>query len=205
VCLVQDAFEVLDVVPDLVRDHIGLGEVAGRTEAPRQLVEEIGVEVDAVVVRAIEGPHRRLPGATGGLGPARIGDELGRPVLLARLLENLPPGLLGRAQHPQQEFPRLRVERRLARGRAALRAAAGKDATAAAAKPAERAQQEIADHEDDDPTDPEPARDEREEAAEPASAEATTSEPARLAGAVFEIAAFRFAAQPHDRLPVPQP
>ena len=35
---------------DLMRNHIGLGEVAGRAEALRQLVEEGGVEIDLLSV-----------------------------------------------------------------------------------------------------------------------------------------------------------
>src|SRR5207247_10460894 len=37
---VGPAEEVLDVVPDLVRDHVRLGEVAWRLEAARELREE---------------------------------------------------------------------------------------------------------------------------------------------------------------------
>ena len=59
--LVERAFEVLDVVADLVRDDIGLGEVARRLEAARQLVEEGRVDVDRLVVGAIEGPIAAWP------------------------------------------------------------------------------------------------------------------------------------------------
>ena len=44
--LVVDAEQVLHVVADLVRDDVGLGEVAGRAEAPFQLVVEAEVDVD---------------------------------------------------------------------------------------------------------------------------------------------------------------
>ena len=49
--LVERAFEVLDVVADFMRDDIGRGEIARRLEAARQFVEEIGVDVDALVGR----------------------------------------------------------------------------------------------------------------------------------------------------------
>ena len=44
------------MMADLVRDHIGLGEIARRLEALRQFVEEFGVEIDLLVGRAVEGP-----------------------------------------------------------------------------------------------------------------------------------------------------
>ena len=66
---VERAFEVLDVMADLMGDDIGLGEVAGRAEALRQLVEEGRVDVDLLVGRAVERPHRRLAHAAGGLVP----------------------------------------------------------------------------------------------------------------------------------------
>src|SRR5581483_11254868 len=46
--------KVLDVVPDLVRNHIGLGEIARCLEAPLQLGEEAEVQIDAPVSRTIE-------------------------------------------------------------------------------------------------------------------------------------------------------
>ena len=57
-CLL-DAELLLDVVADLVGDHVGLGEVAGRAEALAQLVEEAEVDVDLLVERAVEGAGRR--------------------------------------------------------------------------------------------------------------------------------------------------
>ena len=60
----QDAEQVLHVMADLVRDHIGLRELAGlaadvaAAEAGRDLIEERGVEIDLLVGRAIERPHR---------------------------------------------------------------------------------------------------------------------------------------------------
>jgi len=50
---------------DLVRDHIGLGELAGvavqtTTELFLQIVEKRGDEVNALIARAIERPHGRL-------------------------------------------------------------------------------------------------------------------------------------------------
>ena len=44
----------------LVRHHVGLGEVtAARPEALLERIEEAEIEIDAGVVRAIEGTDRR--------------------------------------------------------------------------------------------------------------------------------------------------
>ena len=59
----QDAEHVLDVVADLVGDHIGLGEVAGGGEAGFHLAEEAQVEIHLLVAGTIEG-------ADGGIGEA---------------------------------------------------------------------------------------------------------------------------------------
>ena len=58
--LAADAEQVLHVVADLVGDHVGLGEVAGRAEAVAQLLVEAEVDVDLLVGRAVERPHRGL-------------------------------------------------------------------------------------------------------------------------------------------------
>ena len=53
----------LHVMADLMRNHIGLREVAGRAEAPLQVVVERKIDVHFLVGRTIERPHRRLAGA----------------------------------------------------------------------------------------------------------------------------------------------
>src|SRR4029450_10942772 len=55
--LVERAFEVLDMMADLMGNDVGHGEIAGRPEALGQLVEEFGVDVDLLVGRAVEWPH----------------------------------------------------------------------------------------------------------------------------------------------------
>ena len=75
--LVGDAEQGLHVMADLVRDHVGLGEVARCLEAVLQLPVEVEVDVDLVIERAIERPHRRLAGAArrlrGALNSTSVG------------------------------------------------------------------------------------------------------------------------------------
>src|SRR3546814_14967962 len=60
----------------LVRDDIGLRGVAGGAESLGEFAKEGGVEIDALVGRAIERPHRRLGGAASRLIP--VGEEVDR-------------------------------------------------------------------------------------------------------------------------------
>ena len=73
--LVERAFEVLDMVADLMGDDIGLGEIARRAEPPRQFVEEGRVDVDLLVGRAIKWPHRRLRRTAARLVMVGVGDQ----------------------------------------------------------------------------------------------------------------------------------
>ena len=52
--------QVLHVMTELVRNHIGLREVARRAQLLRQLVEEPEIEVDHAVLRTVERAGRRL-------------------------------------------------------------------------------------------------------------------------------------------------
>ena len=82
----QDAELVLHVVADLVRDHIGIGEVAAGPEAALHLLEEREVDVDGLVERAVERPHGRLRARRSRSGSRREQHELGRLVLAVDLL-----------------------------------------------------------------------------------------------------------------------
>ena len=103
------------MVADLVGDHIGLGELARRAEPVGKLAEEAEVDVDPVVARAIERPHRRLAAAAGGLGGAVVGHEDGGLILEAPALELPPPDVLGRAEDLGREMHQRIVRSRLGR------------------------------------------------------------------------------------------
>jgi len=51
------AQQVLHVVPHLVRDHTGLGEIARRVETRLHLFVESEVDVDLLVTGAVKRPH----------------------------------------------------------------------------------------------------------------------------------------------------
>src|SRR5258705_7290443 len=106
----QDAEQVLHVMADLVRDHIGLRELAGlaadvaAAEAGGDLVEERGVEIDLLVGRAVERPHRALRDAA-AVGPRRafVENEDRSAVGPALLGEDLLPLHFGAAEHLAHE------------------------------------------------------------------------------------------------------
>src|SRR3984957_14031823 len=111
----QDAKLVLHVMADLVGDHIGFGEFAGvavraGAELVLHVVEKRGVEIDALVERAVERPlgrfgesaRRRLgageqPQLRRMVGPAAGGEHLGPAVFgVAEDLRHEPAGRVGR-------------------------------------------------------------------------------------------------------------
>jgi hypothetical protein len=100
----KNAELILHVMADLVGNHVGLGELAGvavRTAAELvlQIVEERGIEVDALIARAVERSHGRLrEGAWRRLG-AREQAQLRRMIGAAVGGENFRPAVLGVAQH----------------------------------------------------------------------------------------------------------
>ncbi len=92
---------------DLVRDHIGLGEVAWRAEAVLQIVIEAEVDVHFPIERAVERSHGGLGHPAGGIDRAREQDEGRVPILPAHLLEQRCPGVLGVGEHDRHEIGEL--------------------------------------------------------------------------------------------------
>src|SRR5450759_5135527 len=113
----QGAEQVLHVVTDLVRDHIGLREFAGvagaTVKARLDLTKKRRVEIDAAVGRTIKRPHRRLREAAAALLRAGEQPQPRRAVLLSAAPENFAPGVLGIAKHGCDELTH-RVGRRAA-------------------------------------------------------------------------------------------
>src|SRR5450759_3856764 len=92
------------MVPDLVRDDIGLRELARGAEAPGQLVVEPEVDIDLPVARAVEGTRCALGEAARGLDGVAEEDQVGVAVLPAHLREDLGPGPLGVVQDERDEL-----------------------------------------------------------------------------------------------------
>ena len=63
--LVTDAQQVLDVMTDLVGDHVSLGEIARGPEFLLQLLKEAQVEVNLLIGRAVKRPDGRAGLAAG--------------------------------------------------------------------------------------------------------------------------------------------
>src|SRR6185437_6126655 len=101
---VHDAELILYVMADLVRDHVGAREVAVGVETRRELLEEIEVEVHALVAGAVERPDRRRGTAAGRGNLAVEQHQLGIDVLLAHLLEIRGPDILGTAEDLADEL-----------------------------------------------------------------------------------------------------
>jgi hypothetical protein len=95
------------MVADLVRHDISLRKVARRVVALRQIVEKAHVQIQLLVGRAIERPHRRLGEAARRLHCPREQHQLRRLVALARPLEQRTPHVLRVGQHHRHEFLQL--------------------------------------------------------------------------------------------------
>src|SRR5215467_1550990 len=106
----QDAEQILHVVADLVRDHVGLRELAAlasdlaAAETPLDVLKECGVEIDLLVVRTIERSHGGRGIAAGRARGAGEHHQRRRPVGLARPREDLAPLRFGAAEHRRNEF-----------------------------------------------------------------------------------------------------
>ncbi len=215
--LARDTEQVLHVMADLVGDHVGLRELARRMEALGELVEEREVDIDALVGRAIERPHRRLTLAAGGLRGIAEQHQTRLLVLPAHLLEEVAPHVLGALQHPRDETLFRVVGRRPRRGalralRRHVTAAAAAAATVAVDEAAEQSEridaQNQADHDDGDQAEAalEQAAAQRDRdaraAAESAAAKATAAKATAVAAAILDVAAL-LAIQLHGSVSVP--
>ena len=100
----QHAEQVLHVMADLMRDHIGFRELAGlaaaAVEAHLHVVEERGVEIDALVARTIERPHGGAGKAAAAVAfDAAVEHQARRPVAVTARLEDVAPDVLGIADN----------------------------------------------------------------------------------------------------------
>ena len=151
---------------DFVRDHIGFGKAArlvarAGVEFVLHVPEERHVQVDILILRAIERPHRRLRHAAAAVDRAVIEPQPHRMISPPHTRENVGPAVLGVAEHRGDKILGLGGARIVCGRRAALlhdRAAAGEDFRTVdqhtridAERPADQA-------ENDDGADPETVR-----------------------------------------------
>src|SRR5512139_3221959 len=184
----RDAEQVLHVVAHLVRDDVGLREVARRTELAVQRVEEAEVDVDLLVARAIERAHRRLAHAAGAARGATEQHQLGLAVGGTTHLHQGTPHVFRVGEHGGDERG-LRVARRRRGGRRLGRWRG----EVAAAQDAE--QRKRVDAED-------PSRHQRHhDGAQADAAPASETGPPTCGAAVLDVAALPLAFPLHGGLP----
>ena len=92
---------------DFVRNHIGLSKIAGGFETVVELTKESEVDINFLVVAAIEGASGCLREAAGRLDLAAEEHELRLRVVTPGALENFAPGPLGAAEHAGDELASL--------------------------------------------------------------------------------------------------
>ncbi len=87
------------MMADLVGDHVGLREIAGRAEALRELVEERGVEIELLILGTVERSRRFARDPARGADAAGKQHERRRLIGAAQRLEDGAPDILGVAEH----------------------------------------------------------------------------------------------------------
>src|SRR5262249_33249053 len=109
-CLRQNAQQILHVMADLVRDHVGLRKLArpaadvAAANTRRDLIKERGVEVDLLIGRAVERSHGALRGAAAtGVRRAAIENQHWCAIDLSVLGEDLLPLQFSAAEHLAHE------------------------------------------------------------------------------------------------------
>src|SRR5207237_7023912 len=89
-----DPKQMLNVMPKLVSEDVRFREIAGRAEAPLQLVVEAEIDINLLIERTVERTHRRLGRSTPGLGHVTEEHELRILVGYAPIVENRAPRVL---------------------------------------------------------------------------------------------------------------
>jgi hypothetical protein len=101
--LLRHAEQGLDMVADLMGNHIGLGEIAGDRKARGHFIEELQIEIHLPVARAIERTDRRIGEAAGRADATAKEHQRRVAILLAGLLEQRAPSIFGIAQNRLNE------------------------------------------------------------------------------------------------------
>src|ERR1035441_8924643 len=99
-----DPNQFLDVVADLMREHIGLRKLARSSEALLQFIVEAQIDVHLLITGTVERPARRLRHTASGIDAVAEKHQLGVPVLDALGAEDLGPSLLRIVEHEGDEL-----------------------------------------------------------------------------------------------------
>ena len=83
----------LDVMPNLVSDHISLGEITWRAQALFHIAIKREIDIDLLIARAVKRPGRASGHSASRLHPIREKNQCGIAVLLAGLAEDPSPDL----------------------------------------------------------------------------------------------------------------
>src|SRR5882757_1132006 len=104
---------LLHMMPQLMRHHIRLRELAGATAKPRQLIPEAQVDVHLLVGWTVKRSRRRLSRPASRLRIAAKEDQLRMAIVPARLLwQNRRPLLLHIVEHKRDKLRRAVLSRR---------------------------------------------------------------------------------------------
>ena len=95
------------MVADLMGDHIGFGEIAGRAELVLELVVEGEIDIELLIAWAVERPRGGAGEAAGGAGGAGEEDERRRAIGATGLLEDRGPVILRVAKNLRNELAAL--------------------------------------------------------------------------------------------------
>src|SRR5664279_228083 len=101
----QNTEKILDVMAYLMRNDIGVGEIAATAEAPFHVLKESRVEIDLLVLWAIKRPHGGLGTAARRGRAAAVENQLRLDVGNTLLLwQNLRPNRLIRGEDGGDEL-----------------------------------------------------------------------------------------------------
>src|SRR5262245_34624557 len=114
--LIRDAEKLLHVMTDLMRNHVSLRHVSRRAEAVLEVLVEIEVDIDLLVIGAIERTHLRHTDPASGTDAAAEQDECGIAIALPIAAEEVAPDVLGIGENDGHEL----LEIVFARGLGAL-------------------------------------------------------------------------------------
>src|ERR1700722_11083508 len=99
-----DSKNVLHVMADFVREHVGLCKLARRSETLLQLIVKSEIDVNLLIAGAVERAGRRFPSAASRLRIVAEQDELGVMILLVGLRgQDFGPGFLRVVENERNE------------------------------------------------------------------------------------------------------